>query len=150
MNVCQPRVTGAAHGQTEKPRLSARRAAPVTAGFTASYEKNSSLRAQLHVYLITFSCYGTHLPGDATGSYDHVRKGDRRFIAPNQALEQYHRRKMRQPAYQLSTADVRETVRDAIVEVCRFRQWNPCALHVRTTHVHALIEADSATRSVTA
>src|SRR5581483_9968184 len=92
----------------------------------------------------TFTCYGSHLPGDCRGSFDHVRRGNRRFLPPNAALEDYHRDHLRQAPYCLSTASIREIVRDAIVEVCRYRSWFLYALHVRTTHVHAIADADCA------
>ena len=34
-------------------------------------------------------------------------------------------------------------VRDAIVNVCEFRKWLLYALHVRTNHVHLIVEADT-------
>lgn len=37
---------------------------------------------------------------------------------------------------------VREEVLTAIREVCQFKQWNLLAAHVRTNHIHAVVEAD--------
>jgi REP element-mobilizing transposase RayT len=92
---------------------------------------------------VTFSCYGSHLPGDDRGSCDHVRNGHRRFIAPSPGLEQNRRRLMRQPPFLLSTPQTRAAVRQAIVEVCQVRGWFLHALHVRTSHVHGIVEAES-------
>jgi REP element-mobilizing transposase RayT len=95
------------------------------------------------IFLITFGCYGTHLPGDVRGGYDHVRGGEHRFILPNPGLEMYRRCQMRQASYALSATQARGLVRGAIVEVCRFRGWYLFALHVRPSHVHGLVEADA-------
>lgn len=47
------------------------------------YEKNVPRIPLASVtYFITFRCYGTHLPGDARGSFDHVRNGERRYTRP--------------------------------------------------------------------
>lgn len=39
---------------------------------------------------------------------------------------------------------LRLAVRDAILDVCKFSSWTLYALHVRITHVHGVVEADSA------
>jgi REP element-mobilizing transposase RayT len=95
------------------------------------------------IRLLTFSCYGSHLPGDPRGSFDHVRNGERKFLPPNPALARYCGKQMSRPAYFLSTPRSRELVRAAIVDVCRFRSWPLYALHVRTTHVHGVVDSDS-------
>jgi REP element-mobilizing transposase RayT len=94
------------------------------------------------VSIVTFSCYGSHLPGDSRGSFDHVRRGERRLVFPSAGLEQDRRQRMRQPPYLLSTPHCRALVRDAIVMVCEFRTWFLYALHVRTNHVHGVVESD--------
>ena len=95
------------------------------------------------LYLLTFTCYGSHLPGDARGSFDHVRGGERCPLAPNPGLEAFRRRNMRQTPYLLATAQVRCEVRDAIVKVCRYRPWSLYALHARTNHVHGIVDAET-------
>jgi REP element-mobilizing transposase RayT len=98
------------------------------------------------VLLVTFSCYGSHLPGDDWGSFDHLRRGERRFILPTAALEDDCRRRMRQPPYVLATSAARGAVRDAIASVCQDRAWFLYALHVRANHVHGVVESDSPRR----
>jgi len=95
------------------------------------------------VFLVTFVCYGSHLPGDPRGSSDHVRRGHRRFFPPKPGLENYCRRAMNEPAYLLESPESREAVRTAIVDVCGFRRWFLYALHVRTNHVHGVVRADA-------
>ena len=53
------------------------------------------------------------------------------------------RQKMRQAKYLLSSPESRILVRDAIVDVCRFRCWILYALHVRTNHVHGIVDAEA-------
>ena len=50
---------------------------------------------------------------------------------------------MRQASYLLSSAQSRILVRDAIVDVCKFRGWILYALHVRTNHVHGIVDAEA-------
>jgi REP element-mobilizing transposase RayT len=96
------------------------------------------------VYLITFTCYGIWLPGDARGSLDHLRRdGQSRLIVPNAALEAYRRSLMKQEVFLLESQNARELVRGAIIEVCRFRSWILYGLHVRTNHVHGVVDADA-------
>ena len=94
-------------------------------------------------YLITFSCYGSHLHGDASGSVDrlhHIYRSpladtdrDRAFIERTHLLETPY----------VMAAEQRETVLKTILEVCHHRGWTLHAAHVRTTHVHAVVEGDS-------
>ena len=100
------------------------------------------------LYLVTFSCYGCHLPGDARGSFDHVRNGEHRLRPPHPGLEESCRRSLRHEPFVLSMAEDRTAVRDAILELCRYRGWYLCALHVRTTHVHGIVEAPCPPRFV--
>ena len=82
------------------------------------------------VYLITFCCYGSHLPGDGKfceyGSDEYAGAVDR----------------MREPAYVLD--DVRRNlVLIGIQEACCRRKWGLLAAHVRTSHVHCVVSADA-------
>jgi REP element-mobilizing transposase RayT len=119
--------------QSVQPRPSGRGKRP---------EKNGTLPRLLRVlYLVTFTCYGSNLPGDHRGSFDHVRQGERRVLQPNPGLESYARRQMRQAPYLLQSRESRELVRDAIMNVCEFRGWILYALQVRTSHVHGIVDA---------
>ena len=48
---------------------------------------------------------------------------------------------MTDPPYVLHD-EARTVVRDAIVELCREKDWALLSLHVRTNHVHAVVSAD--------
>ena len=43
----------------------------------------------------------------------------------------------------MSTSRTRQLVKEAIIEVCKYRGWKLVALHVRTTHVHAIVNAEA-------
>ena len=91
-------------------------------------------------YLLTFSTYGSYLPGDSRGSTD-------RHIGCREAeprLEDHVRKTMIEPAFQLSRYQDRRAVGDAIVELCAQKGWWLAALHVRTTHLHMVVDADVA------
>lgn len=93
--------------------------------------------------LITFSCYGSHLHGDDSGSVDthHCLPGTP-VLDPNPPRRQVAFTTMVEPPFTLDEAH-RATVLRAIVEVCRYRAWHLLAAHVRTTHVHVVIESEA-------
>jgi len=90
-------------------------------------------------YLLTFNCYGTHLPGDERGWVDRTR-GDHRggYGETALALESHARERMRHAPYLLDERRGQVVV-SAIQEVCTFRSWQLLAAHVRTTHVHCVV-----------
>lgn len=93
-------------------------------------------------YFITFACYGAHLHGDESGSVDrrHNLFGGRPLEAdPQRAAAE--RRSMNQPQYELD-CDSRIAALQALEEVCRHRGWNLLAAHVRSSHVHLIVEAE--------
>ncbi len=95
------------------------------------------------VYLITFSCYGSHVPGDEIFvSRRNNRVGARRS-PPSSALASAARAAMIRPAQELD-AEQRQIVLLAIVNVCRHRTWTLLAAHVRTAHVHVVVAGDVA------
>jgi REP element-mobilizing transposase RayT len=92
-------------------------------------------------YFITFTCYGAHLHGDEPGSVDrsHNVPGSR-LAEPNPERAAVKREQMDQAPYLLDQSR-RATVLGAIREVCLHRGWGLWAAHVRTNHVHAVVEA---------
>jgi REP element-mobilizing transposase RayT len=93
-------------------------------------------------YFITFACYGAHLHGDESGSVDrhHNMPGSRLAEAdPERAT--IKRQLMDQLRYCLDR-DRRTAVLGALREVCRHRRWVLLAAHVRTNHVHVVVEAE--------
>jgi len=99
-------------------------------------------------YFITFTCYGTWLHGKGLLSVDrnHNLPGNP-FVRPNPEREARERQLMDQPPYEMD-ATRRQIVLDTIQEVSRYRGWRLLAAHVRTTHVHAVVEANDAPERV--
>jgi REP element-mobilizing transposase RayT len=93
-------------------------------------------------YFITFSCYGAHLHGDKAGSVDpsHNLPGSR-VLEPNPQRIASERERMTQQPYLLD-ADSRAAVLDAVRAVCSHRAWKLLAAHIRSTHVHVVVEAE--------
>jgi REP element-mobilizing transposase RayT len=93
-------------------------------------------------YLITFACYGCHLHGDAGGSVDraHNLPGSR-MVEPDTKWVAGARHEMNQPPYLLDE-DRQKAVLTSIVARCSNRGWHLLAAHVRTNHVHVLIDAE--------
>jgi len=89
-------------------------------------------------YFLTFSTYGTHLLGDPRGS-THRHEGR---LVPRPAYETSSRNLMKESPFRLSRLEDRQAVFEAILEVCRYREWRLIALHVRTEHVHGLVQAE--------
>jgi REP element-mobilizing transposase RayT len=94
-------------------------------------------------YLITFACYGCHLHGEEAGSVDRKHKlpgsrlvdADPQRIASEQLL-------MDQPPYSMDDSR-RKAVLASLMERCSDRNWRLVAAHVRTNHVHAVVEAEA-------
>ena len=93
-------------------------------------------------YFITFGCHGAHLHGDESGSVDrrHNLFGGR-LVEANPQRAEAERRNMDQQAYVIDH-ESRTTVLQAVVEVCSHRQWILLAAHVRSHHVHVIVEAE--------
>jgi REP element-mobilizing transposase RayT len=93
-------------------------------------------------YLITFSCYGCHLHGCESGSVDRRHNT---YGLPSLPTDEERRvgvaALMTDPPYRLD--DVRRSlVMKAMQSLSSRRGWLLVAAHVRTTHVHVVIEAD--------
>lgn len=95
-------------------------------------------------YFITFTTYGTWLPGSAKGrgsvDDEHNVYGTP-FVEPNAKREQAARDAMIQAPYVMNAAE-REIVCKAIVELARERGWKLWAVHVRSNHVHVVVSAE--------
>lgn len=87
--------------------------------------------------LITWTTYGTWLPGDARG-WRAKRLGNQ---PADPKLEAEAREKMKFDPVTLSAAD-RATVEAACREHCDHRGWTLHAVNARTNHVHLVVVAD--------
>jgi REP element-mobilizing transposase RayT len=101
-------------------------------------------RGMALAYFITFSTYGTWLHGTdkGKGSVDrnHNHFGEK-FVEPSNSREGKSRDEMAQEPFAMDAAR-REIVRDAIVALCAEKRWRLLALHVRTNHVHVVVDVD--------
>ena len=99
-------------------------------------------------YLISFRCYGTWLHGDERGSIDrHCNQFGEPAIPENRRWKSYNTRRLKQAPVILSLQQ-RKSVEYAIRETCLFRNWNLHAVNVRMNHVHSLITAYLAPKSM--
>ena len=94
-------------------------------------------------YLITFACYGCRLHGDPSGSVDRAHNvPGSRLIEPDSNRVTAESRRMDQPAYRMDRSR-RDIVLSAIQDRCQQHQWKLRAAHVRTNHVHLVVEAEA-------
>jgi REP element-mobilizing transposase RayT len=93
-------------------------------------------------YHITFACYGCHLHGDESGSIDpdHNVPGTP-LVPPDSERLAFATERMMQPPYHLDEPR-RDAVLSAIQQVSAHRRWNLLAAHVRSNHVHVVVDAD--------
>jgi len=92
-------------------------------------------------YFITFACYGAHLHGAAPGSVDRShRLFGGNLVDADPRRESSELRRMTQPPFLLDQ-DARSVVLEALREVCVCRGWGLLAAHVRTNHVHVIVDA---------
>jgi len=102
-------------------------------------------------YLITFSTYGTHLHGDSRGSVDpnHNVPGTRLIEAmPN--LRSYQEKSLRFAPYSITDREAQIILRGIRAE-CELKSWRLYAAHVRTNHVHVIVDTEiTAERVMTA
>jgi REP element-mobilizing transposase RayT len=88
-------------------------------------------------YFLTWSTYGTWLPGDARG-WTEYRRG---WQLPNPIREQEAKARMTEDACVL-TAEQRRAVEAQIAETCFHRGWTLHAVNCRSNHVHAVVSAE--------
>jgi len=93
--------------------------------------------------LITWTTYGTWLPGDARG-WREKRRGNQ---APDPELEAECREKMKFDPVLLSPHD-RATVEFACREHCEHRKWLLHAVNARSNHVHVVVLANAQPKTI--
>ena len=86
------------------------------------------------VYFLTFSSYGSHLHGDARGSYRY----DSTPILPCPPLRFYMRNRLNDAIVVFSDQE-RAILHDAFLARAQRAQWTVDALNVRETHVHIVV-----------
>ena len=88
-------------------------------------------------YFITWTTYGTWLPGDDRG---WRRKGEADIQMPSQLTCESAHSKMTEPEFRLSELD-REIVKNTVANHCQIRNWKLHAVDARTNHVHVVVTA---------
>lgn len=92
-------------------------------------------------FFITFACYGARLHGDESGSVDrHHNLPGSRLLGSDPQRASSERQRMAQLPYWLDR-EGRSAVLSALRGHCVQRGWSLLAAHVRTNHVHAIVEA---------
>jgi REP element-mobilizing transposase RayT len=94
-------------------------------------------------YFLTWTGYGTWLPGDRRGSIDD----DHNLVGhdpapPDAAHHEAAAAAMRWPAYRISVSD-RPLIEATIRDHCRIKRWRLRAVNVRVTHVHVVVSIGS-------
>lgn len=88
-------------------------------------------------YFLTWSTYGTWLPGDERGwtEYGHG------WQLPDPARKLEAEAKMTEDACGLDR-EQRRVVEKQVAETCRFRSWELHCVNCRSNHVHVVVSAD--------
>ena len=90
-------------------------------------------------YFLTFTCYGTWLHGTKPTSVDRFNNTPGTpFLTLGLQRSSLVKKHMLESPYILDALR-RTIVLQAIIEVCRYRQWILLAAHIRSNHVHLVI-----------
>lgn len=102
-------------------------------------------------WLLTWTTYGTWLPGDARGFVSPIQDEsgqrvihnvhDTPYDADMPRLRAYAQRVQKQPTVWLS-AEQAEVVRKQLLETAQIRHWHLHAFAIMSNHVHLVVEAD--------
>jgi hypothetical protein len=94
-------------------------------------------------YFITWSTYGTWLPGDSRGwvEYHHGWK------LPDPVRELEASAKMAENACRLDQ-QLREAVHEQVTQTCAFRNWPLYAVNCRSNHAHLVVTAPQHPKTV--
>jgi REP element-mobilizing transposase RayT len=94
------------------------------------------------IYLITFAYYGCHLHGSESGSVDPVHNvPGTPILEADSERAAFEGGRMDQSPYHLDQIR-RDAVLKGIQEVCVHRGWSLLVAHVRSNHVHTVVEAE--------
>ena len=95
-------------------------------------------------YFLTAHTYGARLHGDAAGSVDadHAVPGTPLYRR-NDGRARFERSLLKHPPVRFDRRR-RRTVQARVRAVCVHRGWRLLAVHVRSTHLHAVVIADGA------
>jgi REP element-mobilizing transposase RayT len=89
-------------------------------------------------YFITWTCYGTWLPGDERG-WNKWQKGEK---IPQPLLADWCKERLAEKPIVLSE-DQRAVVENTIAKHCKLRGWKLHAVNCRSNHCHVVVSANS-------
>jgi REP element-mobilizing transposase RayT len=95
-------------------------------------------------YHLTWTTYGSWLPGDARG---WVRKNYNGVQSPQRKREENYRKRLSEEPVEL-TKSQRVLIQETITKHCEIRNWPLHAVNARTNHVHVIVTADRDTDEV--
>ncbi len=95
------------------------------------------MRNQPLAYFITFTTYGTWLHGDSRNSVIR-NNGIPRLIAPNSHPYQQKQQSLKYPQVRLNS-NQRAIVLETIIQHSELKNWHLLAVHIRSTHIHAIL-----------
>ncbi len=90
-------------------------------------------------YFITFTTYGTWLPGDVRGSVSRKHNEPGTPVRPPSTMRRTMAMSKMKHEPQTLDSPQRGLVEDTIRRACEYRGWYLQALNVRTNHVHLLV-----------
>jgi protein-tyrosine phosphatase len=93
-------------------------------------------------WLLTYRCYATWLPGDRRGYIERTPDGRRYMAPPRHRLEAWVAQRLPRAPQSLD-ATARAVVDTAIRDQCLHAGWVLHAVHVRTNHVHAVVQGEA-------
>ena len=86
-------------------------------------------------YFITWTTYGTWVPGDQRGSWHRGQ-----YKSPNELFRQMAVAEMKETAFTLSKED-RAIVEETVTKHCEIRSWKLHTVRARSNHVHVVVTA---------
>jgi REP element-mobilizing transposase RayT len=94
-------------------------------------------------YFLTWATYGTWLPGDERGWVEHGRG----WQLPDPARKLEAGARMTEDACRLDH-EQRSVVERQVAETCQFRGWKLHAVNCRSNHLHVVVTANAAPKTV--
>ncbi len=93
-------------------------------------------------FFITFITYGTRLHGDSRGTVNrNQNQFGSQFVSPNDEYCERMHKKLQYQKFLLNESQ-RKTVLKSIVYACKHYHWHLIAAHVRSNHIHFLLNAE--------
>jgi REP element-mobilizing transposase RayT len=108
--------------------------------------KNTSKKytsgAPAHAYLLTIRAYASWLHGDERGSVDPKHNQYNTPTLPSSpSLEKAMRSFSTEIPFKMCQ-NYRDTVLQSVIETCHYNHWHLYAVHVRTEHIHLVVQSN--------